>query len=471
MKAKNKFFLSQKSKGLFLLNCMLYSLLTFSFAQQIPAGEGKMDSLFLLLKTNKTDSAKVACLNQISREFFLVGAYDSSVAYATHALDLSCRINPAFKKGTADAYGNLGNVKNWQGNYPKALDFFFKALKLDEETGNKNGMARRLGNIGIVYEEQGDYQKALDYYLKALKKDEELGNKAGIARHLGNIGILFDDQGDYIRALDYYQQALKLDEELGNKEGISFRLGNIGNVYKEQAEAKENSNHKVIREQLYNQALGFYFKALKLREENGAKNLIASTLANIGSLYAETNRHSDAEKYLLQALTYAHAIGDHNNERQINELLSDLSIKTNRYQQALDYFKTAMALKDTLFNEEKNKEITRKEMQYEFDKKEAASKAEQDKQAAVSFADKQRQRIVLLLVSFVLLLVLIFAGFIFRALRVTRRQKRMIEDQKKMVEEKQKEILDSIHYARRIQTALLPTDRYIDKTLKRLIKH
>lgn len=35
-----------------------------------------------------------------------------------------------------------------------------------------------------------------------------------------------------------------------------------------------------------------------------------------------------------------------------------------------------------------------------------------------------------------LLVVLIFAGFIFRALRITRKQKHIIEDQKKKVEEK-----------------------------------
>lgn len=34
------------------------------------------------------------------------------------------------------------------------------------------------------------------------------------------------------------------------------------------------------------------------------------------------------------------------------------------------------------------------------------------------------------------------------------------------VEEKQKEILDSIHYAKRIQTALLTSEKYIEKRSK-----
>lgn len=37
-------------------------------------------------------------------------------------------------------------------------------------------------------------------------------------------------------------------------------------------------------------------------------------------------------------------------------------------------------------------------------------------------------------------------------------------------EEKQKEILDSIHYAKRIQQSLLPNEKYISKNLYRLNK-
>lgn len=47
-------------------------------------------------------------------------------------------------------------------------------------------------------------------------------------------------------------------------------------------------------------------------------------------------------------------------------------------------------------------------------------------------------------------------------------QKQEVEMQKHMVDEKQKEILDSIHYAKRIQEALLPTAKSIEKTINEL---
>lgn len=48
------------------------------------------------------------------------------------------------------------------------------------------------------------------------------------------------------------------------------------------------------------------------------------------------------------------------------------------------------------------------------------------------------------------------------------KQKEAVEKKNKEIEEKQIEILDSIRYARRIQTSLLPSDKYIEKVLKNL---
>ena len=48
------------------------------------------------------------------------------------------------------------------------------------------------------------------------------------------------------------------------------------------------------------------------------------------------------------------------------------------------------------------------------------------------------------------------------------KQKEEVELKNLIIEEKQKEILDSIHYAKRIQFALLPSVIYIQKSLKRL---
>jgi cell division protein FtsB len=104
-------------------------------------------------------------------------------------------------------------------------------------------------------------------------------------------------------------------------------------------------------------------------------------------------------------------------------------------------------------------------MQYEFDKKEAQNKAEQEKKDEVS-------RTIIYGISSGLLLVMLLALFVFRSYRqkqkanvIITKQKEEVEMQKQLVEVKQKEILDSIYYARRIQRSLLPGEKHIAKML------
>jgi protein O-GlcNAc transferase len=99
-------------------------------------------------------------------------------------------------------------------DYPKALEYYSKALHINEEIGNKDGIATNLGNIGIVYLSLSDYPKALEYFSKALHINEEIGNKFGIANNLGNIGIVYATKEstyyDAKKAEEYLQKSLLL---------------------------------------------------------------------------------------------------------------------------------------------------------------------------------------------------------------------------------------------------------------------
>ena len=55
-----------------------------------------------------------------------------------------------------------------------------------------------------------------------------------------------------------------------------------------------------------------------------------------------------------------------------------------------------------------------------------------------------------------------------KAKKVISLQKLETDKQKHLVEEKQKEILDSINYAKRIQQAHMPTEKYVMKNIERL---
>ena len=123
-----------------------------------------------------------------------------------------------------------------------------------------------------------------------------------------------------------------------------------------------------------------------------------------------------------------------------------------------------------MFNEDVTKKTLEVQMSYEYDKREAILKGEQEKEQAISAEKAERQKLIIWCVILGLLIVVVFSISLLNRFRLTQKQKAIIEQQKLIVEEKQKNVLDSIYYAKRIQTSLLPTERYIKRQLERLKK-
>lgn len=395
------------------------------FAQK--RGQEKIDSLLRDLKNAKADIVKVNILNELAYEF-RNNDPDTAIYFCTRSLDFSKKLN--YKIGIADAYlwmgiaitnlgkydeaeknikdalklytelldsettidkskilkqkarafKNIGNIYYYQSVSSKALDFFFKSLKTVEEMGDKNGMSALFVNIGAVYFQQKDNAKALHYYLKALNIDEENLNKEGLVISLGNVGNVYYELKNYTKAIEYYLKALKISEELGDKRRSATWLNNIGTIYNDQKN--------------YLNAADYHFKALKINEEIGDKNLVATSLFNIGLIYKNTMKYKEAEKYLLRALSLSESIGDLQGIMDAYQSLTNVYEEIGNYKKALDHYKNAMIAKDSLFNEEKTQEITRKEMQYDFDKKETAAKSEQQKKDVIANEELKKQKLI-----------------------------------------------------------------------------
>ncbi len=424
--------------GLFLCGVL------FNSAQA--QNQQKIDSLLNVLKTAKEDTGKVNQLNMLGWELmnsnpdtstllstqalqlaekkqwkkgiansynqlgwfnFLKGEYSFALENYNKAIALWDQLND--KRGKATSLGRIGSVYQMQADYPKAVSYYLTALKIAEEMGDKNKIAGILGNIGIVYDGQGDYSKALDYYFKALKMKEEMGAKNLTASTLCNIGVIYMKQADYSKALDYYFRALKIAEELGEKNYMTMVLGNIGIVYSEQAD--------------YPKALDYSFRTLKLTQELEDKFGMATTLGNIGSLYTKQNKLSEADKYLHDALKLATEIKALDLIKDDNNYLSELYKKKGDWKKAYEYHIHYLAARDSINNEEKVKKQTQLEMNYEFDKKEVAAKAEHEKQLAVADVEIKKQKLIKNFFIGGLVLLLILSFFVFNNFRIANKLK------------------------------------------------
>ena len=456
-----------------------------SLFSQTPA----VDSLKNLIKYNKLDTNKVKCLNNLAMEYYKAFNYDTARYYGNVSLQLSEQLN--YKKGTAKVHliigityveqdnypqalnyllkalelneelndrrsvafclNNIGNIYKGIGNYPQALDYLLKALKLNEELNDKKNIASSLNNIGNIHKSIGNYSKALEYHLKSLKCSEELNDKKAIALSFNNIGLVYQHQHDYSKALDYYQKSLKMNEELNYKKGVAICFDNIGAIYNEQGK--------------YSQALEYSLKTLQLAEELKNKYGIAKGLNGAGNNYIMTKNYKEAEEYLKKAIATSDSIEASDILKDAESSLSKLYNSVGRYKEALIHYQKYTALKDSIFNQEKDKQLVQKQMKFDFDKQEATRQAQHEK-------EQQKKNFIIVAVALGLLLVVVFAAFILQSLRITRKQKMLlgeqkevVEKQKEIVQEKQNEIVASINYAKRIQTALLSSDAYIKKGL------
>ena len=384
-------------------------------------GQEKIDSLLRQLPKTKEDTNKVNRLVDLSFSFYSINP-DKGIDYGKQGLALAEKLN--WKKGIASAYRQIAVNLMARAEYPKALDMYIKALEMFEELGDDLGTARVLGNIGLLSCYQSDYPKALDYNLKALKIHERLNDKTGIARDLGNIGNVYSAQNENSKTLEYYLKALKIYEELRDKTGIADNLGNIGSVYcdgfKDYPKALNYFAKSLkIYEELgdknetgitlicfavaykgqsdYNKSLEYYLKALRLCEESGEKSQKAGILGGIGEVYLaiatdsnkiplnklfsgqKTQALIQARIFTDSAISIMKEIGDLNALFGSYNRLSYIQSLLGDHKAALESYKLYSSVKDSVFNLEKDKKITQKAMQYEFDKKETANRTEQDK--------------------------------------------------------------------------------------------
>jgi len=407
------------------------------------------------IKYSKSDTVNVNNLNRLSEKLWKKSQFDSAIVYANKALILAKKFD--YRKGIADANHNLGVIYRNKGSYLQALQDDLDALKIYQELGDKKGTATMLGNIGVVYmSEGGNNSKALEYDFKALAIYLELGDKIGISRNLGNIGIAYHDMGNDAEALKYAKNSLQLHQEIEDNQGIAINLSSIGALY--------------YKEKDLTTSLVYYFKALTKSREIGNKEQIAHNYGDIGSVYILQGKYKQAKAYLDSGLNLEKKIGEKEDLKSIYASLSALDTISGDYKTAFKDFETFIIYRDSIINDGNTKKIEQAQMNYTFDRKTDSAKAEQEKKDILAEAEKRKQDIVTWSTTVGLLVVLVFAGFVLRSLKITRKQKQVIEiksleteQQKRLIEEKNKDILDSITYAKRLQEAILPPISLIKK--------
>jgi hypothetical protein len=213
-------------------------------------------------------------------------------------------------------------------------------------------------------------------------------------------------------------------------------------------------------------ALEYFIKALHYRKMLPANNDLGRTYISISELYNQ-------EKNYPLAIRYADSGRNVGVEVENIAIMADASRQLahaygalNQYKKAYENYLYFMQVKDSMTIPNDEKKINELITNYENEKKEVILQKEKE----LREAEKKRQQIVSYAIAGILLIVTLFSFALYRRFKITVKQKEIIQEKNREVEEKQKEIIDSITYARRIQSALITSEKYIQKNLERLNK-
>ncbi len=436
----------------------------------------------------KHDTLKADALLELANYYYYFNT-DTTFIICKTAEELSEKHD--YLVGMTDSYGWMGYLYAYRGDTEKAQEYNFKSLDVSKKTGDQESVATLLNNIASNYFQQGDVEQALHYHFEHYNLRKEMGNDLEMARALNSIALVYRYQGYIDKALIINEFSLEIRRKEGVKEDIATSLNNIG----------------VIKNQLglHEEALLYLEESLDLRVEINYQSGIANSYNNMGISYSGMNQSEKAIEYYTKSLIIREelnevpgmagvhidlgieylAIGEkglakiHGEKgyelaaivglprylRNSSLLMSKIYEEENRGMEALHMYKLFIDMRDSLNSEETQKITAQKEAKFNYVQKKALDDLETERVLAKKHEEQERQEIIAYASIIGLLLVIGFLIIIFNRLKITRRQKELIEHQKDHIEEVHKEITDSIAYAKRIQSAILPSSTTIKESL------
>ncbi len=421
------------------------------------------------------DKNKISrCFVNIGLVFHDQGSYDTAIEYYLKSVAIASEAD--LKRAMTFSFNNLGRAYYDQGSYEEAIEYYLKALKIQEDTGDKRGMASSYNNIGLIHFEQASHDKAIEYLLKALAMNEELDRKRGMSICYHNIGMVFHDQGNYDKAIEYYAKGLLIFEELGHKRGIAVSTHALGMIH--------------IKQGRYDRAAEYFLESLNTYEELEDKMGIAQTnvsMAELNIALADSVANNEAQKrnYLNEALKFGNMALELAGEMELMPVtqeaanaLKEAYTKLGNYRKALESAEIFMSASDSMFREDKTRAIQEMSTRYETEKKQQQIELQESQIIAKDASIKQQKAYRNALAIGFAAVVLIILVIVYAYVQKRKDNKKIIEQNEHILEANEElvvlneainsqnnEIIDSINYAKRIQSAMLPPESYITELL------
>ncbi|WP_258541113.1 tetratricopeptide repeat protein [Parvicella tangerina] len=414
--------------------------------------------------TQINDSLGLArSLNNIAMVYKDAGDTEKAIALLQQANDICAPM------GDYDLHNitltNFGTIYTQKGDINKAIEYLFKAIKLQDKENDAYGLAHSYNTLASLYHSQEDFENAEVYFEKAIEQSKQANDFDILASCYNNLGFIHDLKEKDSLALVYYEKSLDLRLKINDRKGEAECYSNMGSYFLEHGDTLKG--------------LDLIEQSIEIREETGEAEGLSNSYQKIAGIMLDRGELNKALDYGEKSYALAKQIGYSEDIRNSSLVLSQIQAQLGNFKEAYQMHVAYLAARDSLFNKENQKNIIQEQVDYEYAKKHLADSlntaktleiAQLEKEHQQKELDKANQRNIAMLIGIVLLVVVVILAFFAyqnkkRSEQTISQQKIKVEEQKQLLEESNKEILDSITYAHRIQTAILPPEDLFKKHL------
>ena len=400
-------------------------------------------------------------------------------------------------KKLVGAYSNLGSVYYEQGDFALALKNYEKAIEIARKEKDDEGALILYTNLGATYKASGLYDQAVKAFEEGLKLNKRIQNDQQEGQLYVNLGTIYHERQMYHQSIKYHLIAKEKVAKSENYRLLEIILYNLSLDYrstKQFALAKKTlAELRKVAQRLdekevwlsyyhadanylsdlkkYPEALQLAELAEKMTDKEADLLNYAEVQLTKATIYQNMKQSKLAIQYAERALEAFNETEDVNAQVRTYNTLSEILKEAGDFKKALEYFEKANSLKEKMDLEAVTNQIATLNSLNELERKEQDLALSKQTNQLIT-AENNRKSNLILGLFLIGGLIVISLGISFKSNRekkkansLLNKQNEEIENQKSLIEEKQTEILDSIHYAKRIQESLLVQQKLLHESL------
>ena len=255
------------------------------------------------------------------------------------------------------SYIRLNRLESIDGRFERALMHSQKGLQNATAALDTNYMGYALLDIAVVYHDMEEFERGVEYGKKAYELLTTFSKARApfIAFALNAIGINFDDWDKPDSALFYHYKVLENIENLDSTR-ISFTFNNIANT--------------LLKQKMYSEAEPWLHTAVKVNQKSMDDYSLAANYTNLATIAYKRRDFGKAQVMMDSAYKYVEQSESTEKKRDYLYEQYGFNKAKGNLNEAMDYLEQYVAVKDSIFKEERVKTLGELEAKYQVETKE-----------------------------------------------------------------------------------------------------